>query len=565
MVFKRGPPQEFVDAHNEVYDVKLGEWRKISEEEKEKLLRIARQCDQAYLRIKDKFWFLPIIRNFIAYRAAVKVHAEHNRKVFMSGLGIYAISLANGHNGHNGKNGHVKSKSELKKRDVAFRRLLREITEERLLVWKKVRQLEPAISILGSARIAENHFVYQQGQRIGEACAQREVPVRTGGGPSMMEAPFVGSLAQRLVRGLTRRRKIQNQAINIIFTDKEDPNPYGEISLNFNRFITRKWGLTENILGGIFVSGGYGTLDELFEFWRRGIPIVLFGSDFYDPIVTAFLRFVDANDNTRSISYRDKLFITDDPQEAVEFILRKAKEYPIERTSKKDYMDIIKSFKSSLYYLKDRPRSVVFQGRPKSEAILDFAARLMQMIAEDSNTSKQGIGIRVGSKGALYARLSEEAKLKGLHEAFEAVLFSPDSDIRLEADSLIFGRNIIRLRDESNQQLIAAYNSHAFVFFPGAVGTMNRLFDLLCVMQTNKISKRPIIVVDDNGSWREFFMLLREKMYTEWKQAGLDFAMISKEDIDFLQFVDVRDQDALEETMRAISRQVVLDNGHFIP
>jgi len=135
----------------------------------------------------------------------------------------------------------------------------------------------------------------------------------------------------------------------------------------------------------------------------------------------------------------------------------------------------------------------------------------------------------------------------------------------LQEDSLVFGRNIIHLRDESNQQLISSYNAHAFVFFPGAVGTMNRLFDLLCVMQTNKISRRPIIVVDDNGSWKEFFMLLREKMYTEWVEAGLNFSMISREDIDFLQFVDVRDEDALEEVMSTINRQVEIDNGHYTP
>ena len=561
-IFTRWPPQGFVDAHPEVYDVRLGDWRKISEEEKEKLLRIARECDQAYYRTKKKFWFLPIIRNFIAYRSAVKVHSEHNRTVFNYGRGIYAITSSNGKNGKNGKG---LSPSELKKRDVAFRKLMQEIKKERFMVWKKVMNLEPAISVLGSARIAVNHFVYAQGQRIGEACAARGIPVRTGGGPSMMEAPFVGSIAVRRTKGWGLRRKIFNQAINIIFTDKEDPNPYGEISLDFNRFITRKYGLTENILGGIFVSGGYGTLDEFFEFWRRGKPVVLFGSGFYTPIVEEFFRFLEANNNTGEISYRNKFYITDDPQAAVDHIIMRAQEDPMQVVSKKKQKEIIRGFQSGLYALKYRPRSVVFQGRPKSNLTIEFAKQLTRRIAEESSKTKQGIGIRAGTLGPLYNCLSDEARLLELHREFEAVVFSTNGDKRLKEDSLIFGRNIISLQDESNQQLLSTYNAHAFVFFPGAVGTMNRLFDILCVMQTNKISRRPIIVVDDNGSWKTFFMKLRDKMYNEWRQAGLDFALISKEDIDFLQFIDVRNPDALEAAMRSINRQVVLDNGDIGP
>ena len=99
-IFNRGPPQAFVESHRnprsneiEVYDRSINDLRKASDSQIQSLLELAVRSDQAYYQTKKKLWWLPIIRCWFAYCAAMKVHGEFNRKVFMQEKGFYAMSF----------------------------------------------------------------------------------------------------------------------------------------------------------------------------------------------------------------------------------------------------------------------------------------------------------------------------------------------------------------------------------------------------------------------------------------------------------------------------------------
>src|SRR5437667_9845855 len=114
---------------------------------------------------------------------------------------------------------------------------------------------------------------------------ERRFVVCTGGGPGIMEAANRGaSEAQGLNVGLT-----------ISIPDEEFDNPYvsRELHFYFHYFFMRKFWFVYLAKAVVLFPGGFGTLDEFFEMltlvqtrkMRKRIPIVLFGTEYWDDIV----------------------------------------------------------------------------------------------------------------------------------------------------------------------------------------------------------------------------------------------------------------------------------------
>ncbi|HLS02254.1 MAG TPA: TIGR00730 family Rossman fold protein, partial [Beutenbergiaceae bacterium] len=104
-------------------------------------------------------------------------------------------------------------------------------------------------------------------------------------------------------------------------------NPYVDLGVNFRYFFVRKTMFVKYAQGFIVLPGGYGTLDELFEALTlvqtgkvRRFPIVLMGSQFWGGMLT-WLREVLAAQGTIGPTDVDLMYLTDDPQEAVEYIV----------------------------------------------------------------------------------------------------------------------------------------------------------------------------------------------------------------------------------------------------
>lgn len=77
-----------------------------------------------------------------------------------------------------------------------------------------------------------------------------------------------------------------------------------------------------------------------------------------------------------------------------------------------------------------------------------------------------------------------------------------------------------------------AYYSQAFVVFPGGFGTMDELFDVITLMQTDKIEKRPLVIYDQKyhqilHDWFEHFV--KEKMISPEDMNLIDFANTPQE------------------------------------
>ncbi|RME10155.1 MAG: TIGR00730 family Rossman fold protein, partial [Aquificota bacterium] len=139
----------------------------------------------------------------------------------------------------------------------------------------------------------------------------------TGGGPGIMEAANRGGKdAGTLSVGL-----------NIQIPTEQVPNPYQNLSLNFDYFFVRKVMLLRYSTAYLIFPGGFGTLDELFEaltLIQTGksprFPIILFGSEYWKPLLD-FMKNTMVSYGTIDQGDIGLISLCDSPEEAVELII----------------------------------------------------------------------------------------------------------------------------------------------------------------------------------------------------------------------------------------------------
>ncbi len=182
--------------------------------------------------------------------------------------------------------------------------------------FRKLHFVGPCVTVFGSARFHEDGVYYKMARQVGQALARAGFTVMTGGGPGIMEAANRGA----------REAGGRTVGANIELTHEQHPNPFLDTWMTFRYFFVRKVMLVKYSYGFIAMPGGFGTLDEIFEtatlVQTRKIeefPLVLMGSEFWQPMI----RFMqDTLVEARTVDPIDveRLFVTDSPDEAVEYI-----------------------------------------------------------------------------------------------------------------------------------------------------------------------------------------------------------------------------------------------------
>lgn len=180
---------------------------------------------------------------------------------------------------------------------------------------RALHDIGAAVTVFGSARLKETHPYYLLAQELGSELAKAGYTVITGGGPGIMEAANRGAKA---AGGLSI-------GCNILLPHEQAPNPYLDLTLNFDYFFVRKIMLRKYSSAFVLMPGGIGTLDEIFEtatLIQTGkippFPIFMMGSEYWKPIRNA-IREVMFQEGTFQEG-EVNLLITDSPAEAVAHI-----------------------------------------------------------------------------------------------------------------------------------------------------------------------------------------------------------------------------------------------------
>ena len=180
-------------------------------------------------------------------------------------------------------------------------------------------RIGPAVSIFGSARTTPDDPNYQQAVDLAHKLTQAGFAIMTGGGPGIMEAANKGAFDGGG----------KSIGLNIWLPLEQEANPYQNISLDFHYFFVRKVMFLKYAIALVCFPGGFGTMDEFFEFMTliqtqkvRPMKVVLVGKRFWDPL------FVWMRDNMLELHHNispedlDLFTITDDSDQATEIICR---------------------------------------------------------------------------------------------------------------------------------------------------------------------------------------------------------------------------------------------------
>jgi uncharacterized protein (TIGR00730 family) len=185
-------------------------------------------------------------------------------------------------------------------------------------------ELQPCISVFGSARTKKDNPYYLEAEKVGQLLVQAGFGVMTGGGPGIMEAANKGAYEEE---GGT------SVGVGIELPFEASMNPYINVGVENRYFFTRKVMFLKYSQGFVIFPGGLGTLDELFEALTLAqcghnikYPIVLFGKKYWEGLI-------DWMQNTLwthgAISQKDfDLFrVVDTAEEAVEKIVEYHQKY----------------------------------------------------------------------------------------------------------------------------------------------------------------------------------------------------------------------------------------------
>jgi uncharacterized protein (TIGR00730 family) len=193
-------------------------------------------------------------------------------------------------------------------------------------VWgfDNLADVSDGVTIFGSARTEPGDPSYAKAVETARLLANAGIPVITGGGPGIMEAANRGAMEGG---GMS-------VGCNIELPFEQGSNAYLTRSLNFKFFFVRKMMFVKYATAFIVFPGGYGTLDELFEALTliqtgkvKHFPVILFGREYWSGLVEWLTGTVAAE---RKINPADlDLFkVTDDPAEAVAFVVEARGETP---------------------------------------------------------------------------------------------------------------------------------------------------------------------------------------------------------------------------------------------
>lgn len=186
--------------------------------------------------------------------------------------------------------------------------------------FETMTSLGPSVSIFGSARLPQTSPYYKLAVEVAQHIAKKGFAVITGGGPGIMEAANHGA---QLANG-------NSCGLSIDLPMESATNPFidPKYSLHFRYFFIRKVMFIRYAQGYVFLPGGFGTLDELFEALTliqtkkiHPFPIYLMGTDYWKGMMD-WIKDRMLKDGCISPEDLPLLQLTDNPEEVANGIER---------------------------------------------------------------------------------------------------------------------------------------------------------------------------------------------------------------------------------------------------
>ena len=195
--------------------------------------------------------------------------------------------------------------------------------------FENMTNIGPSVSIFGSARLKPASEYYNLAIDVAQHISRRGFAIITGGGPGIMEAANKGAQS---VSG-------RSCGLSIDLSTESGTNNFIDIKYNlrFRYFFIRKVMFIRYAQGYVFLPGGVGTLDELFEAVTliqtkkiHPFPIYMMGTSYWEGLMD-WIKTKVLTSGCISPEDLDLIRLTDDPEEVANGIERHYQRHKVER------------------------------------------------------------------------------------------------------------------------------------------------------------------------------------------------------------------------------------------
>jgi len=400
---------------------------------------------------------------------------------------------------------------------------------------------EKVLVLYGAARLEEDSDAFVLCQNMGWAAARRGYIVRTGWGPGAMTAGPKGA----------RRANGKTQGVHIDVKFEEARTPYIDPVDGSDHvyFSDRKLALAHRMSVAVVAPGGIGTLDELVEGLRQNHPMIFLDRKFWEAPFMELIRAVSPFEPPGfEERVRANVFFADTAEEG-DRALNEIERQKIagERLSMpKEAVDVDDTSMPRMMHQATKAldrlvggwgdNAVLFVGGVGVDSPLRDVARNAALRLKES-----GLRPRAGGWDALNW-------LHGVSNGETQALLHrmPWEDFRDMPEGLPRNQRVV-IEDGPVHRYLATLQNRAYVFLPGNLGKWNILMDLLVQMQTGKIPRRPIVLVD-RAHWRPFIEAFFQNALppNPYSTRGL----VAFEDRDLIHMADTS-----EEVLRALGAE----------
>jgi uncharacterized protein (TIGR00730 family) len=188
---------------------------------------------------------------------------------------------------------------------------IKRINEDFLNAFCELKDLPPAVSIFGSARVPKDSTYYKKSEELSKLLSNDGYAIITGGSGGIMEAANKGANI--------------SVGLRINLKNEQKTNEYVKKEVPFQYFFARKVNFLKYANALVYFPGGFGTLDEFFEALCliqtkkiSPLPMVLFGSEYFNHLYSFFEKL--AKDGYISKKDLDLFIITDSVEDAFSHI-----------------------------------------------------------------------------------------------------------------------------------------------------------------------------------------------------------------------------------------------------
>jgi len=352
-------------------------------------------------------------------------------------------------------------------------------------------ELSKTATIFGSARSQEDSFAYKEARECGQFLGKQGFSIITGGGPGVMEAANRGA----------KEAGVDSIGLSIQLPEEQIINEYVTKNVGFFYFFIRKVMLVSPAEAGIFFPGGYGTLDEIFEMWDlidlgkiKKIPMIAVGKDFWEPLAE-FLKAGPLGEiGAISQENLNNLQIVNTAEEAAEIVRNSKVHKSLCNPTEEDcgqmmnwrIFRIMAELVDGFEFLTQEVRGdITFLGT-KNLTLESPYYQAAEEIAYDMG--KRGFMAITGGGFGIMEAANKGAVRAGAPSYGFSMKFDGKNNLnQYTTKSLSFSFPFIR-------KMILTVPSKAFIIFPGGLGTLHNLFEVLTLMKTKKIQEMPVIL-----------------------------------------------------------------------